>query len=85
MKLKIAKGDTVEVISGKDKGRKGAVLSLDKTRLKIKVQGVFMQTHFSREDGVKTHEGFVDYSNVKLIEKKTKKATKAKKKTAAKA
>ena len=85
MKLKIGKGDTVEVIAGKDKGRKGAVLSLDKKRLRIKVQGVFMQTHYSREDGMQTHEGFVDYSNVKLVEKKSKKATKGKKKAAAKA
>ncbi|MCB0392085.1 MAG: KOW motif-containing protein [Bdellovibrionales bacterium] len=85
MKLKIAKGDTVEVISGKDKGRKGAVLSLDKNRLKLKVQGVFMQTKFSREDGMKTLEGFIDYSNVKLLEKKSKKVPKAKKSSAAKA
>ncbi len=84
MKLKIAKGDTVEVVAGKDKGRKGAVLSLDKKRLKIKIQGVFMQTHFSREDGQQTLEGFVDYSNVKLVDK-AKAAKKTKKKAAAKA
>ena len=83
MKLKISKGDNVEVISGKDKGRKGSVLALDKTRLKIKVQGVFMQTHFSKQDGIQQKEGFIDYSNVKLVDKTTKKkATKAKKATA---
>ncbi len=85
MKLKIAKGDSVEVISGKDKGRKGSVLSLDKTRLKIKVQGVCMLTHFSKEDGVQQKEGFIDYSNVKLLDKKAaskKKVAKSKKSTA---
>ena len=81
MKLKIGKGDSVEVISGKDKGRKGAVLTIDKNKLKIKVQGVFMQTHFSREDGQKLLEGFIDYSNVKLLDK-AKKSAKNKKKTA---
>lgn len=84
MKLKIGKGDSVEVISGKERGRKGSVLSLDKNRLRIKVQGVCMQTHFSREDGIQTKEGFIDYSNVKLLEK-NKKAAKVKKKTATKA
>lgn len=85
MKLKIGKGDNVEVVSGKDKGRKGSVLALDKTRLKIKVQGVFMQTHFSKEDGIQQKEGFIDYSNVKLVDKSAKKKSAKAKKASAKA
>lgn len=69
MKLKIKKGDTVEVITGSDKGKRGAVLAIDRTAMKIKVQGVRMQTHFSRQDGKQEKEGFLSYSNVKLIEK----------------
>ncbi len=74
MKLKIKKGDTVEVISGADKGKKGAVLAINSDKLKILVQGVKMQTHFERENGIQLKEGFIDYSNVKLSKAATKKA-----------
>ena len=77
MKLKIGKGDTVEVTAGSDKGKRGAVLFLDSNKLKIRIQGVRMQTHFDKENGKSVKEGLIDYSNVKLIEK-------AKKKTASK-
>ena len=76
-KLKIRVGDTVEVIAGGDKGKKGAVLVLDSSKLKVKVQGARMQTHFDRENGMSQKEGFIDYSNVKLVSSK-KAATSAK-------
>jgi large subunit ribosomal protein L24 len=87
-KLKIRKGATVEVITGQDKGKKGTVLEVNSTALKIKVQGVKVMTHFDKKDGLKKLEGFIDYSNVKLLEgpvaaTKGKKAG-AKKKTASK-
>lgn len=67
MKLKIKKGDTVEVIAGADKGKKGSVLEIDAgNRIRIKVSGVRVQTHYDRQDGLKKVEGFFDYSNVKL-------------------
>ena len=73
MKLKIKEGDTVQVISGADKGKKGAVLELDSKKLRIKVKGVKVQTHFTQE-GLQQLEGFVDYSNVKLVDSAKKKA-----------
>lgn len=81
MKLKIKKGATVQVIAGSDKGKSGKVLEIKTEPLKIKVQGVKIQTHFDKKEGILKKEGFIDYSNVKLIaasEKATK--TKAKKK-----
>ncbi len=86
MKLKIRKGDTVQVLAGGDKGKKGAVLEVKPTAMKIKVQGVKVQTHYDKKDGLLKKEGFIDYSNVKLVEAaaKAKKTTKATKKTAAK-
>lgn len=85
MKLKIKKGATVQVITGSDKGKKGTVLAVDATNMKILVQGVKVQTHYDKKDGLLKKEGFIDYSNVKLVEaavtkeKKTaKKATKQK-------
>lgn len=80
MKLKIRPKATVEVISGADKGTKGTVISVDTKGLRIKVQGVNKQTHFDREKGLEQKEGYIDYSNVKLISN----ATKTQKKSTAK-
>jgi large subunit ribosomal protein L24 len=54
--------------------------------MKVKVAGVKIQTHFDKKDGLKKLEGFIDYSNVKLVEsaKAEKKKAPAKKKTASK-
>lgn len=83
-KLKIRKGATVQVTAGADKGKKGTVLSVDPKSMRIKVQGVRVQTHFDKKDGQKTLEGYLDYSNVKLIEAAaTEKAKKPAKKKAA--
>jgi large subunit ribosomal protein L24 len=84
MKLKIKKGATVQVITGSDKGKKGSVLAVDAAAMKIQVQGVKVQTHYDKKDGLLKKEGFIDYSNVKLVEaaakekKTSKKATKQK-------
>jgi large subunit ribosomal protein L24 len=78
MNLKIRKGDTVQVLAGGDKGKKGTVIEVKPTAMKIKVQGVKVQTHYDKKDGLLKKEGFIDYSNVKLVEAaaKEKKATK---------
>lgn len=82
MKLKIKKGSTVKVIAGNDKGKTGSVLEVNPTTMKIKVQGIRMQTNLDKKENtlVKT-EGFIDYSNVSLVEAASK-AKAAKKKTA---
>lgn len=84
MKLKIKKGATVEVIAGSDKGKKGTVIEINLKDMKIKVQGVRVQTKNDKKEGFVKREGYVDYSNVKLVEgaapakkKAAKKATKA--------
>lgn len=82
MKLKIKKGATVEVISGADKGKRGSVVEIDPKKLKLKIQGVRVLTHFDKKDGILKKEGFIDYSNVKLIEAAKKES---KKKASAKA
>lgn len=85
MSLKIRKGDTVLVVSGADKGKKGPVLEVKPGTLKIKIQGVKVQTHYDKKDGLVKKEGFIDYSNVKLVEKAAAaKEKKTAKKTAAK-
>lgn len=82
MKLKIKKGDTVEVTTGSNKGARGTVIEVKSSALKIKVQGVRVQTHYDKKDGLLKKEGYLDYSNVKLVEAATaaskKKTTKKK-------
>lgn len=81
MKLKVKKGATVQVITGSDKGKKGSVLAVDAANMKVKVQGVKVQTHYDKKDGLLKKEGFIDYSNVKLVEAATKEKKTSKKAT----
>ncbi len=82
MKLKIRKGATVQVIAGADKGKKGKVIEVNQAVLLVKVEGVKIETHFDKKEGLKKLEGFIDYSNVRLLEaaaaKTGKKASKTK-------
>lgn len=88
MKLKIKKGDLVKVTSGSDKGKEGSVLDVNLKAMKVRVQGVRMQTDLNKKDNtlVKT-EGFISYSNVALVDggKKKAAAKKPAKKSEAKA
>ncbi len=84
MKLKIKKGDTVVVNAGASKGVKGAVMAINPLKLKIKVQGANIQTHFDKKEGILKSEDFIDYSNVTLVEKAAKQAKAAKKASSAK-
>ena len=82
MKLKIRKGATVEVVAGSEKGKKGTVLEVDPKNLKIKVQGIRVQTKNDKKEGFVKREGYVDYSNVKLVEAAPSSKKKPAKKTA---
>jgi large subunit ribosomal protein L24 len=48
IKLKIKKGDTVKVISGKDKGKTGKVLQVIPKMQKVVVENVNIHTRFER-------------------------------------
>lgn len=67
-KLKIKKGATVQVIAGGEKGKKGTVMEVNPTRMKVRVQGIRVQTHYDKKEGLLKKEGYLDYSNVKLLE-----------------
>jgi large subunit ribosomal protein L24 len=85
MKLKIRKGDTVQVTAGSDKGKKGTVIEVKTSALQIRIQGVKVQTHYDKKDGLLKKEGLIDYSNVKLVSAGATKEKKATKKASAKA
>lgn len=84
LKLKIKKGDQVQVISGAEKGKKGTVIAVSSKNLQIKIEGVKVQTHYDKKEGMLKKEGFINYSNVKLVESKAKEKKAAAKKTTAK-
>jgi len=75
--VKIHKGDTVLVISGKDKGAKGKVLQAYPTRNKVLVEGVNrIKKHTaistnqrgSRSGGIVTQEAPIHVSNVLVVD-----------------
>lgn len=80
MKLKIKVGDEVQVIAGGDKGKKGAVLELLPFKQKIRIKDVRVQTNFDKEKGIQKKEGFIDYSNVRLVKSAEPKTYKKSKK-----
>ena len=87
MKVKIRKGDTVEVISGRleDKGKRGEVINVILDDRRVVVQGVNirikhqkgMQTKAGRNmnPGRIQFEGPIDISNVMLVCPKCNEAT----------
>jgi large subunit ribosomal protein L24 len=75
--VKIHKGDTVLVISGKDKGAKGKVLQAYPTRNKVIVEGVNrIKKHTpistnqrgARSGGIVTQEAPIHVSNVLVVD-----------------
>jgi large subunit ribosomal protein L24 len=75
--MKVHKGDTVLIISGKDKGAKGKVLQAYPTRNKVLVEGVNRikkHTAISRNErgaqsgGIVTQEAAIHVSNVMVID-----------------
>lgn len=85
MKLKVKKGATVKVNAGSDKGRTGTVLSVDPIKMRVRVQGVRIQTKLDKkENQLVKSEGFIHYSNVELLDA-PKKAVSKKKATKSKA
>ena len=71
--LKIKKGDTVKVITGKDKGKEGKVISVDVKNGKVVVEGANMITKHAKPSqanpngGIVQKEAAIDVSNVMLV------------------
>jgi large subunit ribosomal protein L24 len=80
--MKIKKGDTVLIISGKDRGRKGKVLEAFPKESRILVEGINLRKKHQRprrmgEKGqIIELPGSISVSNAKLICPKCGKATK---------
>jgi large subunit ribosomal protein L24 len=74
IKLRIKKGDTVKVLSGKDKGKTGKVISVMPKLSKVVVENVNVHTRFEKakkagEKGKKVEfPGSLPISKVQLID-----------------
>ncbi len=72
-KVHIRKGDTVLVLSGNDKGKKGKVMELILDRRRAIVEGVNMVTKHEKpsatkpEGGIKKMEAAIHISNLMLV------------------
>ncbi|MDY2670148.1 MAG: 50S ribosomal protein L24 [Anaerovoracaceae bacterium] len=78
--MKIKTDDTVVVISGKDKGKKGKVIKAMPKEHKIIVEGVNMQTKHAKQTRttpaeIKHQEGPIDVSNVMYWDSEAKAGT----------
>lgn len=73
--MKIKKGDSVKVITGKDKDKEGKVLAVDVKAGRVLVEGVGMITKHSKpsaanqQGGIVNKEAYINVSNVMLLHK----------------
>lgn len=72
--MKIKKGDTVEVVAGKDSGKQGRVLVVDRDRERLVIEGVNMIKRHTRPNpqknvkgGIVEREAPVHVSNVMIL------------------
>ena len=80
MAARIKKGDTVIVITGRDKGRSGEVIEMHREEGRVLVRGVNMikrhqRQSASQEGGIISKEGPIHLSNVALTDPKDGKPT----------
>ena len=83
MGLRIRRDDEVVVIAGKDRGKTGKVLRVDRAKQRVYVEGLNIVKRHQRptqlnpnaEAGVVEREGPIHISNVMLLDPQTKKKT----------
>ncbi|MBR3698393.1 MAG: 50S ribosomal protein L24 [Bacteroidales bacterium] len=74
MKLHVKKGDTVLVLSGNDKGKRGKVMSVDRKSQRAIVEGVRMMSKHTRpnaehpQGGIIKQEAPIHISNLMVID-----------------
>lgn len=75
MAIKLKTGDTVLVRAGKDKGKQGKIVEVDRKNNRVLVQGVNLVTKHSKpsaanqQGGIIHQEAFIDISNVMYVHK----------------
>jgi large subunit ribosomal protein L24 len=79
-KLKVKKGDEVVVLTGRDKGKSGEIIAVDRETMRVTVRGINMVKRHQRQTqtaqaGIVEKELPIHVSNVALRDPKTKKPT----------
>ncbi|GAY77895.1 LSU ribosomal protein L24p [Sporolactobacillus inulinus] len=80
-KLHVKKGDKVQVITGKDKGKQGVILAAFPAKERVLVEGVNIVKKHSKpsqaapQGGILEHEAPIHVSNVMLLDPKTNEPT----------
>ena len=75
--MNFKKGTQVKIITGKDKGKTGEILEIDRKLNKIKVKSINMiKKHLKptkeNKGGIVSKESFIHWSNVKNLDEKKK-------------
>ena len=73
--LSLKKGSQVKVISGKDKGKTGEILEINRSSNRVKIKAINMiKKHLKptkeNKGGIISKESFIHQSNVKNIDQK---------------
>ena len=81
----VKKGNQVEILCGKDKGKKGEVIEILKKANRAKVKGINIikkheKTTKEKKGGIISKENFIDISNLKNLDSKNVKKDKIDKK-----
>ena len=71
--MKIKKGNQVKIITGKDKGKTGEVIEINRKMNTIKVKAINLVKRHTKptkenKGGIVSKESFIHYSNVKNLE-----------------
>ena len=83
MKSRVKKGDTVIIITGSDRGKRGKIIELLCKKGKVKVEGAKIVTKHvkprsqGQKGGIVRTESFIDISNVMLLDKTSRKPIRA--------
>lgn len=78
----LKKGEKVNVLAGKDKGKSGKVLQVLRNKNRVVVEGINMikrsqkPTSANQSGGIIEKEAPIHISNVKVVEEKTEKVVK---------
>ena len=75
--MELKKGIQVKIITGKDKGKTGEILEINRKLCKIKIKSINMiKRHLKptkeNKGGIISKENFIDQSNVKNMDQKKK-------------
>ncbi len=74
MKIRLKKDDVVKVIAGRDKGKTGRILQIDREKGKVLVEGISMMKRHTRPNpakqikgGIAESESMIAVSNVMVL------------------